>query len=529
MKAILLGAGRGSRLGALGRSTPKILVPLAGRPLLEHQLEALAHSGVESAVVTACVHHEQIERAANAWAGAPRLAVSVESALLGTAGGARRALELLDAADEEPVLIVYGDVVHQVDMAGLVASHRASGAQLTLSAYAAAETAGKGVIGTDGEGRVSGFREAAGSGPGLVNAGIYVIQAGLLRRVSLGPELDFGHDVIGHWIAEGVEVRCATLDQPVTDVGTPEMLALADGRAAPRVSVIVCCFNDGATLQATIDSVDAEVRHEIVLVDDGSTDPSTVALIDRLAGDPRITMVRQANGGLSSARRAGLRAAKGELIFPLDADDQLLPGALDALVAHLDAHPELAFAWGDLWTFGDLETIVRKADSLDPWMIQFVNELPVCSLIRREPLERYGPWRRRHGCEDWELWMSFAQAGLAGGRIDRPTVHFRLHGAGRLTAVYHARHDAIYRELLAAHPQLVARRRELRRSSPAPALLKAAVSVLDRLPVRRIYREGLILLAAGALRPGHRLAPVLRRLAAHSSLRMPRLRRTRRS
>lgn len=249
------------------------------------------------------------------------------------------------------------------------------------------------------------------------------------------------------------------------------------------MSVLIACFNDGATVGETVASVTTRYPVEIIVIDDGSSDPQTVATIDALAGREGVRVVRQANGGLSSARMAGFRISRGQYVFPLDADDRLLPGGLDALVAYLDEHPQLGLCWGDLLSFGEIAEVFEKANDLDPWTIRFLNELPVCSLIRREVVADSGGWRRQ-GYEDWDLWMTLAERGIMGARIPVAVVHYRIHGR-RMTAEFRPQMDAIWAEMRDGHPGLFCREAHSWRESSAPLFLRAWLSLCEQLPVGR--------------------------------------------
>jgi NDP-sugar pyrophosphorylase family protein len=227
---MVLGAGRGTRLGALGRRVPKILVDVGGEPLLARQLAYLGRQGVDRAVVNA--HHlaAQVRAFARAHRPPPALEVVVEDELLGTAGGVRNALPLLG---DEPFLVLYGDVLVDEPLAPLLARHRASGAAATLACYRADRTTDKGVIDLAAGDRVAGFREKpppGSDGPGWVNAGIYVVEPSLVGALLPGVPLDFGADVLPDALARGEAIVAHRLARPVLDVGTPEALALARSR-----------------------------------------------------------------------------------------------------------------------------------------------------------------------------------------------------------------------------------------------------------------------------------------------------------
>lgn len=113
-----------------------------------------------------------------------------------------------------------------------------------------------------------------------------------------------------------------------------------------KASIIIPVYNGEKTLRAAIDSAldqSAKAAFEIIIVNDGSTDGTAdiIASYD----DPRLRVVNQLNGGLNAARNSGIRAAKGEYIGLLDADDIWHPAKLAAHIRHLDANPEIGLSF----------------------------------------------------------------------------------------------------------------------------------------------------------------------------------------
>lgn len=236
----------------------------------------------------------------------------------------------------------------------------------------------------------------------------------------------------------------------------------------PRVAVIIPCFNDGPLAVDAVRSIQEDEEVELVVVDDGSTAAETeTALADMTRSG--VAVLHKENGGLASARMAGVKATSAPYVYPLDADDLLLPGSLRLLADALDAAPQAAFAYGDFEIFGEYQGYYRAPGCFDRWALLYANHIPVCSLIRRQELVEAGGWERQ-GYEDWDLWLALAsrnrQAVSVGAAVYRRRVH-----EGRMLADNRADHRRIYSELCQRHSALFAKRRELRRES-RPALWK---------------------------------------------------------
>src|SRR5262245_54183980 len=109
--------------------------------------------------------------------------------------------------------------------------------------------------------------------------------------------------------------------------------------SAPTVSVVIPCYNQARYLSDAVSSVRQQTHRpiECIVVDDGSTDGTSDVAVELGA-----LVVRQTNNGVSAARNAGLRIARGDFIVFLDADDVLLPDALARGVGALAAQPAAA-------------------------------------------------------------------------------------------------------------------------------------------------------------------------------------------
>ena len=226
-----------------------------------------------------------------------------------------------------------------------------------------------------------------------------------------------------------------------------------DERRPPAVSVVVPCYNSHAFLAHTLGSIRSQTWRdfEIVVVDDGSTDPDTLRVLDALGDDVRL--VRQPNGGLPAARNAGIAAAAGSFIVPLDSDDWLDPRALEAMVEALGAAPAAAFAFCDMAMEGELTGVLVKNFNLFEQL--FFNQLPYCICFRKQSWQACGGYDEtmRRGYEDWDFNIRLAQSG-PGLRIPEPLFHYRITRGGMLMGTSNRVHVELWNAIRRKHAEL---------------------------------------------------------------------------
>lgn len=183
------------------------------------------------------------------------------------------------------------------------------------------------------------------------------------------------------------------------------------GHPPDTVSVVIPVHNDARFLSATLESVrhSGLVEPEIVVVDDGSTDPRTLSVLGSTAG---VTHVRQPHRGLSAARNRGIAAASGSLVLVLDADDMVAPGYLPMAVDALNRCGDLAFVAGYVRYFGLLDLVYVPAGPAGTLSLVLHTHLKSAVLYRREALVRIGGYDERlPAFEDWEIQIRLALAG----------------------------------------------------------------------------------------------------------------------
>jgi GT2 family glycosyltransferase len=196
---------------------------------------------------------------------------------------------------------------------------------------------------------------------------------------------------------------------------------------APRISVLMPCFNQGAFIGEAIQSVLDQTLPdaEIIVVDDGSTDADTIARLRDLR-TPGTTVLRTGNRGLPAARNFAAQHAAGALFCALDADDRLAPAWFERAVGMLEAQPELSFVSHWLQAFGD-ETWTWTPASCELPALLARNSVNGAALVRREAFEAVGGYDEsmREGCEDWDFWLRLVERGFRGAIVPEVMFHYR--------------------------------------------------------------------------------------------------------
>ena len=222
MKAVIMAGGEGTRLRAVTGELPKPLVPLLGRPLMEHILRLLRGSGVTEVCAAVKYRAEEIEaRFGDGSALGMKLLYRVEREALGTAGAVRNCA---DFVGNEDVLVLSGDAACDFDLRALFQAHRERGAAVTLALARCPEPLRYGLAVTDGEGWIRAFVEKPDWGhvvTDLVNTGIYVLSPRALAAIPEGVPFDFGRELFPLLLRRGEKLLGVAMEGYWCDVGTP--------------------------------------------------------------------------------------------------------------------------------------------------------------------------------------------------------------------------------------------------------------------------------------------------------------------
>ncbi len=224
LTAALLVGGLGTRLRAAVSDRPKVLAPVRGRPFLAYLLDQVAACGVTRAVLCTGYRGEQVREAFGDSYGTLALVYSQEPEPRGTAGALAFARPYLDG---ERVLVMNGDSYCAADFDALGRRHAAGAAAATIVLAHVEDTSRYGSMQVDAEDRVLRFQEKGGtSGPGWINAGIYLLARAFLAAIPPDGAVSIERDLFPRFLGRGL--RGMRTGGRFIDIGTPASYAAAE-------------------------------------------------------------------------------------------------------------------------------------------------------------------------------------------------------------------------------------------------------------------------------------------------------------
>jgi mannose-1-phosphate guanylyltransferase/phosphomannomutase len=228
MKAVVMAGGEGTRLRPLTSNQPKPMVPVVGKPCMEHILELLREHGLNDVIVTVAF----LPQAIRTYFGqgetlGMQIGYSVEESPLGTAGSVRLAAKQLD----DTFLVISGDALCDVDLSELVAFHHERGAAVTIGLKAVDNPLEFGIVVTDEEGRIERFLEKPSWSQvfsDTINTGIYVLEPEVLRHVPTDRPYDFSKELFPYLLEMGRPLYGYVLDGYWQDIGNLDQFRQAN-------------------------------------------------------------------------------------------------------------------------------------------------------------------------------------------------------------------------------------------------------------------------------------------------------------
>ncbi len=207
-------------------------------------------------------------------------------------------------------------------------------------------------------------------------------------------------------------------------------------QGSPKVSVIIPCYNAGLCIDDAVESVLAQTFEdfEIIITDDGSTDPVTIELL-REYKRPGTRVLHTENGGPSHARNVAIRESRGEYILPLDADDKIGKEYLKKAVEVLDRDPSIGIVYCEAEFFSDGNSS-RTTWDLPPYSFE---TMLVRAIIHNSAFFRRSDWERTGGYdegmifgdEDYEFWLKLVELGVGVYKLPHVLFYCRLSQGSR--------------------------------------------------------------------------------------------------
>jgi len=220
MKAVVLVGGEGTRLRPLTETVPKPLLPLVDRPILDHVLDHLVAHGVREVIMSSPYLEDTFHPFIEARGGDPAIRWVTEGEPLGTGGAIVSALHHLG---DGPFFALNGDILTDLDLTAMLASHRERDAAATIALNHVDDARAFGLVATEPDGRVTEFLEKPPDPiPGEINAGTYVLEPSALRSWPTETYIWIEGEIFPAMIRDGARVYAFDAGAYWLDLGTPE-------------------------------------------------------------------------------------------------------------------------------------------------------------------------------------------------------------------------------------------------------------------------------------------------------------------
>lgn len=225
MKVMILAAGAGKRLRPITESVPKVMVPVNGRPMLEYILDQIRDSGIHDVFVNLHYKPEQImDHFGDGRNFGVHITYSHEPELQGTAGAVKK----LESHFTETFLVYYGDNFVEIDIKQMIKAHGANKADVTIAVFPTQTPEMSGISQLDDRGRIIRFIEKPPRSlnvGNLANAGVYVVEPSILKKIPEDSPSDFGIDIFPSILKDHFRLFAYHLEGTVIGIDTPELLA----------------------------------------------------------------------------------------------------------------------------------------------------------------------------------------------------------------------------------------------------------------------------------------------------------------
>lgn len=203
----------------------------------------------------------------------------------------------------------------------------------------------------------------------------------------------------------------------------------------PKVSVIIPCYNHGQYIDEAVNSILKQTYQdfEIIIVNDGSTDSLTIEKF-RTYHKPKTTVIHTENSGPSAARNTGIRAAKGEYILTLDADDWFEATFLEKAMAIIEQYPEIGVVTCGIQDFGmSTKKHLPQGGDVKNFLVRGIIGSVFFRKCCWEQTKGYDERMRTAGYEDWNFILDVTKRGWMVHGMQEYLLHYRRHPVSRKT------------------------------------------------------------------------------------------------
>lgn len=223
--AIVLAGGIGSRIESVAGGLPKALLDVEGRPFIEYVLDQLIDAGVEHVVIACSYKWQMINDYLGDEYRTLEINYSVEQYPLGTGGAIKQAFALFNLP---AAIVVNADTLFKIDLAELERQHHEREAFISLALRGVDDVSRYGEVTVGDRGKLLTFNEKSRSGPGLINGGIYIIDAEIWDDdgIDVDDKFSFETDVLQQYVKYGIFYGFP-MDGYFIDIGIPEDLERA--------------------------------------------------------------------------------------------------------------------------------------------------------------------------------------------------------------------------------------------------------------------------------------------------------------
>lgn len=268
--------------------------------------------------------------------------------------------------------------------------------------------------------------------------------------------------------------------------------------AQPLVSVVIPCYNSGATLLRAVESVFQQTYSnvEVLVVNDGSSEIQTLKKLKDLDSAGLKIISHNINKGLPSARNSGFRAALGEYVLFLDADDWFSETTIEEMIASTPNEVERFFIYTDIFFEGERNGASKRI--YRPFSQLVVNRFPYALMIKKSSIN-WSPLYDEaltQGLEDWDLNLKFLELGFTPIRVNRPLFHYFVSSHGMFVQNTQRKYFSIWKEIRESRYRLYSSQNlkqliklELRDSNFKTIILPLLLLFASKLPITRFLDE----------------------------------------